>query len=69
MLEKSQGADRALLYSDFGFLGVNRKKARRKEDRGEEKEATSRGKEESERERDISMERSDEERRRKVEPY
>lgn len=52
LLEKSQGADRALLYSDFGFLGVNRKKARGKEDRGGEKDATSgwtRGKRKEER--------------------
>lgn len=35
-------ADRALLYSDFEFLGVNRKKGgkeERKADRGEDKDA------------------------------
>lgn len=36
-------ADRALLYSDFEFLGVNRKKGGKEErraDRGEDKDAT-----------------------------
>lgn len=65
-------ADRALLYSDFEFLGVNRKKGgkeERKTDRGGRQRRNVWVNKRKAKGRDISMERSDEERRRKVEPY
>lgn len=63
-------ADRMLLCSDFGFLGVNRKKDGARGDRQRRgvgpNEWVNKRKAKG---RDILMERSGEERRRKVEPY
>lgn len=64
-----QGADH-ILCSDFGFLGVNRKKDRARGDRqrrrGPNGEWVNKRKAKG---RDILMERGGGERRRKVEPY